>query len=82
MAVYVRSYSWGELETLDKLKKLGEWVRETVSQVTMVFRVRKLLQSRRLMNVVAKSCVYLTIVQERVKKSLSPLISEGLQFRE
>ena len=49
----------------DKLKKLGEWVRETVSQVTMVFRVRKLLQSCRLMNVVALSCVRISPLSKR-----------------
>jgi hypothetical protein len=65
LAVHVWSYSRGELEVFDELKKLGEWIRETVSQVTMVFRVRKLLQSHGLMKLVVPSCVHVSPLSMR-----------------
>ena len=50
---------------LDVLKKLGERVGETVSQVAIVFRVRKLLQSCRLMKLMALSCVGISPLSKR-----------------
>lgn len=50
---------------LDELKKLGERVGETVSQVTVIFRVRKLLQSCRLVKLMALSSVGIPPLSKR-----------------
>ena len=50
---------------LDELKKLGERVGETVSQVAMIFGVRKLLQSYRLMKLMGLSHVGISPLSKR-----------------